>query len=276
LPHLTKVRLIETILDLARGLRQRAGLPHWIVLDEAHYSLHRHGVRDSAIGLEHKGFCLVTYKPSWLRPSVLHEIDTFVLARPAAPEEVALLRDMPAGVGQGGQRAIAVLPDLPSGEFVLIQPEGSTGALTFAPSPRHTAHVRHLRKYADSRVPANQRFFFRAPAGHVVAAADSLSAFREALASAPEAVLAHHAARGDFSRWVLDVFSDQTLGHQIRKLEARWARGEIRDLRPGLQELVALRYSTSGSAPPHHRNDRGGARDPGGSGARRADRGCGP
>jgi hypothetical protein len=45
---------------------------------------------------------------------------------------------------------------------------------------------------------------------------------------------------------VVDVFGDRTLGHQIRKLEARWIRGEMRDLRPRLQELVALRYGTDG------------------------------
>jgi hypothetical protein len=246
LPHSKKVRLIETTLDLARNLRQLVGLPHWIVLDEAHYSLHRQGVREAAIGLEHQGFCLVTYKPSWLRPSVLQGIDTLVLARTTTPREVSFLHDMLAGAGEGGQRAISVLPDLPSGEFVLIQPYGATDVLTFAPSPRQMPHVRHLRKYADSRVPDDQRFFFRGPNGHIVTTADSLSAFRQALAAVPDEILAHHAARGDFSRWVLDVFGDRTLGHQIRKLEARWSRGEMHDLRPRLQELVALRYGTDG------------------------------
>jgi hydroxymethylpyrimidine pyrophosphatase-like HAD family hydrolase len=246
LPHPTKVRLIETTLDLARDLRLRVGRPHWIVLDEAHYSLHPRGVREAAIGLEHKGFCLITYRPSWLRPSVLQGIDTLVLARTTAPEEVSFLRDMLAGAGEAGQRTIGVLPDLPSGEFVLIQPDGKTGALTFAPAPRQMPHVRHLRKYADTRVPADQRFFFRCPDGHLVTAADSLNAFREALASVPEGALAHHAARGDFSRWVLGTFSDRALGHKIRKLEARWTRGEIRDLRRGLQQLVSVRYGTEG------------------------------
>ena len=184
----------------------------------------------------------MTYKPSWLRPSILQGIDALVLARITTPKEVSCLRDMLTSAGEPGQRAMGVLPNLPSGEFVLIQPDGATGALTFTPAPRQTPHVRHLRKYADSQVPANQRFFFRNPDGGVVMAADSLSAFREALASAPEGSLAHHAARRDFSRWVLDVFGDRTLGHQMRKLEARWTRGEIRDLRGRLGELVAFRY----------------------------------
>ena len=155
---------------------------------------------------------------------------------------------MTSDVGRVGRRrpgpSSSAPTDLPSGEFVLIRPEGSTGALTFALSPRQTPHVRHLRKYADSQVTADERFFFRRSDGQVIATADSLNTFRGAVASVPEGVLAHHAARGDFSHWVLDVFSDRTLGHQIRKLEARWTRGEIRDLRPRLLELVTLRYGT--------------------------------
>jgi hydroxymethylpyrimidine pyrophosphatase-like HAD family hydrolase len=246
LSHPKKLQIIETALELARTLRQRLGRPHWIVLDEAHYSLHRRGVRETAIGLEHKGFCLVTYKPSWLRPSVLRGIDALALARTTLPEEVSFLRDWLAGAGEPSQRAIEILPYLPSGEFVLIQRDGGIGALTFTPSPRQTPHVRHLRKYADSQVPADQRFFFRDPEGRILMAADSFGAFRDAVASAPEGTLAHHAARGDFSRWVLDVFGDRTLGHQVRKLEARWTRGEIRDLRPRLKELVAVRYGADG------------------------------
>ncbi len=58
-----------------------------------------------------------------------------------------------------------------------------------------------------------------------------------------EAVLAHHAARGDFSRWVLDVFSDPHLAAQLRKTESRWSRGEITDLRRAIAQLVMARYA---------------------------------
>jgi hypothetical protein len=47
-------------------------------------------------------------------------------------------------------------------------------------------------------------------------------------------VLEHHAAHGDFSRWLLDVFDDRHLGGHLRKIERRWARGEIGDLRDAL------------------------------------------
>jgi hypothetical protein len=105
LPHPGKVQLIEATLDVIRGLRQRLGLPHWVILDEAHYSLHRSGVRETAIDIEHRGFCLVTYKASWLRPSVVHAIGTFVLTRTTAPKELSFLQETLAAAGEQVNRS---------------------------------------------------------------------------------------------------------------------------------------------------------------------------
>jgi hypothetical protein len=52
LPQARKVGIIERGLDLLRERRHRRGIPHWIILDEAHYSLHREGVSDRAIGIQ--------------------------------------------------------------------------------------------------------------------------------------------------------------------------------------------------------------------------------
>lgn len=88
-------------------------LPHWVVLDEAHYSLHHEGVAERAFAAEDKGLCLVTYKSSWVRPSVMSAIDVLVFARTTAAHEVAFLRSFlanPAGVGAGAVSALATLP----------------------------------------------------------------------------------------------------------------------------------------------------------------------
>ncbi|MBI3107648.1 MAG: hypothetical protein HYY95_19135 [Candidatus Rokubacteria bacterium] len=85
-------------------------------------------------------------------------------------------------------------------------------------------------------------FLFRAPDGRLVATADSLNVSRRTVATAADAVLAHHAGRHDFSRWIRDVFSDPELAAQLRKAERRWSRGEIPDLRRGIDELIAVRY----------------------------------
>ncbi len=243
-PHARKVRIIEKALAQIHELRDRLGLPHWVVLDEAHYSLHQEGVREAAIRIEDKGFCLPTYRPSWIRESVVNAVDVFVLARTTAPEELACLRAALADPTGESERAIAVLPALPRGEFVVIQPRepGGRGALTFVPAPRETVHVRHLRKYADSVVSPARRFVFRHPDGRSAATADSLSSFRHAVAAVDGGVLAYHARRGDFSRWVLDVFSDRELEVQLRKTEARWRRGEALELRELIGRVIAIRY----------------------------------
>jgi hypothetical protein len=216
---------MEAGLSRIRQLRRRLGRPHWVVLDEAHYSLHGEGIRPEAIDLEAKGFCLATYRSSWLRDSVVKAIDVVVLARTAAVDELAFLRSAFAGPAAPAERAIAVLPELPRGEFLVLQPNGPSEPRAFFPAPRAMRHVRHLRKYADSVTSPERRFFFRHPGGRVVGTADSLNSFRQAVAAAEDAVLAHHARRGDFSRWVLDTFSDRELGVQLRKTEARWRRG---------------------------------------------------
>jgi hypothetical protein len=244
LPHGEKVKVIETALTVIRELRLRLGLPHWVVLDEAHYSLHPEGVGHHAAGIEDRGFCLATYRLRWLRDSVLKAVDILLLARVTRPEELAFLGRVLAGFPGGGEDAIPVLGDLPRGKFVMIQPEGTGArtALTFVAPPRETPHVRHLKKYVDSSVPPECRFFFRRPDGSCVATADNLRTFREVVRAVEEAVLAHHAARRDFSRWVRDVITDLELAAQLRKSEARWGRGEITDLRRSLEELITVRY----------------------------------
>ena len=185
LPHAKKLRLIEAGLARIRQLRGRLGRPHWVVIDEAHYSLHGEGIRPEAIDLEAKGFCLATYRSSWLRDSVVKAMDLVVLARTTAVEELAFLRSAFAGPTTAVERAVAVLPELPRGEFVMLQPNetGPREARAFVPAHRVTRHVRHLRKYADSVTSPERRFFFRDPGGRVVWAADSLNSFRQAVAA---------------------------------------------------------------------------------------------
>jgi hypothetical protein len=105
-------------------------------------------------------------------------------------------------------------------------------------APRHTAHVRHRHRHAGGEVAPDQHFLFRQDSGAVVGEAGNLRQFLLALAGVPAEVLERHAERGDYSRWVLDVFADQALGQYLRKIEARWRRREIADMRGALAQAV--------------------------------------
>jgi hypothetical protein len=221
-----RTALVEVGLRRIRALRAARGFPHWVVLDEAHYSLHAGGVSREAFNPEDKGFCFVTHRPSWLRPVVVDSIDVFILARTTSPDELAFLR---AHVGPHGMSAASALP---AHEF-LFAPRGAA-AVTFAPPPRSTRHVRHLHKYADREVAPHHRFAFRLPGRTPVATVATLGDLAGALGAVEGAVLEHHAAHGDFSRWVLDVLGDRHLGGRLGKVERRWAQAEVADLRSAL------------------------------------------
>lgn len=244
LPHAAKIAVIERALGRIRQIRQSVGRPHWILIDEAHYSLHAGGVAAQALDVADRGFCFVTYRPSWLRERVIQAIDVFVLGRTTGSEELAFLgTTLPAIVSEGAGLSEA-LARLPRGEFLLVQRNRGhrASALTFVAAPRQTVHVRHLAKYVDSCVPPGREFRFRGPDGRVSASADSLHSFRRVVATAPDDVLADHAGHGDFSRWVRDVFADTELARQLRKIEARWRRRELADLRRTIDALITVRY----------------------------------
>ena len=49
--------------------------------------------------------------------------------------------------------------------------------------------------------------------------AHTLGEFTDCLAAAPEEVIHAHLQRGDFSRWIEDVFGESNLADRIRALE---------------------------------------------------------
>jgi hydroxymethylpyrimidine pyrophosphatase-like HAD family hydrolase len=244
LAHAAKVAVIEQALRRIRDLRRRVGRPHWVLIDEAHYSLHPQGVDADVAEVEDRGFCLVTYRPSWLREPVARAVDVFILARTTGREELALLGSILPAARTGDGGIPDILARLRRGQFLLVQrdPNRQLAVVTFVAAPRQTAHVRHRTKYIDSSVLPGREFLFRHPDGHVCGTADSLQSFRRVVATAPDDVLAHHAGRADFSRWVRDVFADLELARQLRKVEARWHRGELTDLRRAIGGLITARY----------------------------------
>jgi hypothetical protein len=230
-----QLELVRHGLTVLRRLRSLRGLPHWIVLDEAHYSLHPTGVGDAAAGLDAKGFCLVTYRPSGLGTSVLDAIDLLVLGRTTAPAELEFLGRLLERRRWSGTR-LEALPELTPPDYLLVAAGGGIG---FVAPPRATRHVRHLGKYADHPVAPDEAFQFRHRNGRLAGEVRTLRSFLAALREVDDDVLVHHAWRGDFSRWVADVFLDRQLASQLRKAERRLGSDGVALLRATLTGLVS-------------------------------------
>jgi hypothetical protein len=114
--------------------------------------------------------------------------------------------------------------------------------LPFKLLPRLTPHVRHRVKYLDVSVGEGQGFVFTCDGKPVGTPACTLREFVSALASLPPAVLGGHATRGDFSRWISEVFRDHLLSSRVHKVEEQYRLGHIRNLAHALVALVRERY----------------------------------
>jgi len=242
--HEEKVAYLRATLPLLATLRRRTGLPHRIVVDEAHYFLHDPDVTE-LLDLDLNGYTLVTYRASKLHPDVLAATHGIIVTCESDPHEVRALVElcrtcegqMPAGEWE------RLLGGLAVGEAVALpiteEAEGVARRLRLA--PRLTPHVRHQAKYVDIPVPDGRAFVFSRGGDPIGIRTPTLRAFIEILDRTPADVLAGHADRHDFSRWIADVFGDHPLAETIRRLEGEYA-GRVPDLVVNLTQAIRARY----------------------------------
>jgi hydroxymethylpyrimidine pyrophosphatase-like HAD family hydrolase len=233
-------RALET---LAR-VREETGLPHWLFVDEAHLLLETRNPLLQPDDVQ-RGLCFVTYRPAELDPATLEAIDV-VLTTPG-PEALALA-DAPLRPRLAAQVSRTVLErelvGLPLGSAVLIDREGPR---RFVVDRRTSSHVRHWHKYLHASLPPHRRFFFRTPTHATGVAAANLAEFHDALLRSEPDVIRHHAACGDFSRWLGGVIRDDDLARDVGDVERTVAAGaEVERCRRQLVDLVEQRYPEEG------------------------------
>lgn len=219
-PHREKVGYVRAVLPLLNTLRRRTGLPHKILLDEAHYFLWSGG-EHALIDPELAGYIIVTYRLSTLSPDVWRPDDAVAMVRRESDrseaEALAALCCPPSGT----TAAATTLTTLGPGEAALLPGafESHGGLRRFTVAPRLTAHVRHRSKYLDMPIADAHAFVFGEGA-RVRPRARSLKEFMSLLDTTPPAVLYGHLRRQDFSRWIEHVFRDGPLARRIRSLES--------------------------------------------------------
>lgn len=236
-PREHKPFLVRRLLTALNRVRRQTGLPHRVVVDEAHYFLTRF---DDTELFDHElgGYLLVTYRISDLSPAILRASEAVVVTRVADERQALALLTLAPGLGTS--EGLALLADLGIDEAVLLPGalESEASAKRFHVAPRLAPHVRHRRKYADVPVRPGHEFVFTVggrPTGNRAGAIRDLLA---ALPTLPEDVLQGHLRRGDFHRWIEDVFGDLELGAELRSLE-RAPDGNIRE---ALRQIIADRY----------------------------------
>ena len=215
LPQDEKIALHPGGVAGDQQMRRRTGLPHRIVVDEAHYFLHDADAND-LLDLERNGYTVVTYCASRLPAALLAATEVMIVTCESNPAEVEALYRRCAGLSaatanewRGGARAPA------AGQAVALPiTEESGGELRlFTIGRRLTPHVRHREKYVDVPVTEQRAFVFRRPAWPDPRARtlrEFVAALEGAAGSRP---FDGYLRRGDFSRWIGDVFGDHALAH---------------------------------------------------------------
>jgi hydroxymethylpyrimidine pyrophosphatase-like HAD family hydrolase len=236
-PREDKPLLVRRLLTVVNRLRRQTGLPHRVVVDEAHYFLTRF---DDPELFDHElgGYLLVTYRISDLSPDVLRASEAVVVTRVADRRQALALLTLAPGLAI--PEGLALLADLAIDEAVLLPGalESGASAMRFRVIPRLAPHVRHRRKYADVPVRPGHEFVFTLRGRPTGARAGAIRDLLSAIPELPEDVLQGHLRRGDFHRWIEDVFGDGDLGGAIRSLE----RTQVSDIREALRQVIADRY----------------------------------
>lgn len=240
-PHQDKVDYVRTLMPMLVSLRRRTGLPHRILLDEAHYFVGGRAA-DQMLDPELAGYLLVTYRLSALDQSVVNPLESVVIVtRETDPLEIAALR---AACGHCADDAVPMAcANLGPNEAALLPGASEAhGCLRrFELGPRMTAHVRHQTKYLDMPV-ADDRAFVFVDAGRVVARARSLKALTGLLITLPAPIVEGHVRRHDFSKWIDGVFRDHPLAAHLRGLESRVDADGVTEVAEKVTQSIRARY----------------------------------
>ncbi len=240
-----KIDYLRSLLPMVAAIRRSTGLPHRIVIDEAHYFLNDPRARE-LLDLNLNAYTLVTYRPSDLNADLRGAIDAVLVKRTTDPRELRTLLKMAGNQIPDVEWKATLTALRPSQAALLPGPVEAEGKLqSFELLPRLTSHVRHKSKYFDLELIDELGFVFTADGKPLGAAARTLKQFVLDLKTYPVAVLEGHAHRGDFSRWIADVFHDPALATDVRKIEQRYRLGHIRDLCSAIARAIEERYELS-------------------------------
>jgi hydroxymethylpyrimidine pyrophosphatase-like HAD family hydrolase len=244
--HEEKVNYLKDLLPMVAALRRNTGQPHWIVVDEAHYFLHEPDVRQR-VDIELAGYVLVTYRVSDLPPDLLKQVESIILTQITNPHEMHVLTTTYGRPGEEAQ-AEPLLRGLAMDEAVFVPDIGSSERRLqrFKIARRLTSHVRHRSKYLEVPMLEPQAFFFTCHGNRIGSPARTLKEFVTMLARLPADSIDGHARRGDFSRWITDVFGDYPLSAEIRKVERQYRRGQVTNLADSLIAPIRGRYELVG------------------------------
>jgi hypothetical protein len=241
--HKEKLDYIRSVLPALNVMRRRMGTPHRIIVDEGHYFL-RDAVKDGLLDLDFNGYTVVTYWPSQLPKELVAATEVILVTRESNREEIDALRGHCTACEHVSPSAWDVLPALKLDQAVAlpVTAEVASGLQLFTIGERLTPHVRHRQKYVDVPVRDDRAFVFRVDSRAAMSRAHTLREFVIALEELGTTRAEEYLRRGDFSRWIADVFGDHALARELRGYEREYVQSSSSDALNRIIGAVRSRY----------------------------------
>lgn len=243
IPHRAKFEYIRSILPVLNVMRRRMGTPHRIIVDEGHYFL-RDAVNQSLLDLDLNGYIIVTYWPSQLPRAFLAATEVILVTREPNRKEIDALRHYCHACQHVNPSSWDMLTDLRLDQAVAlpITAEAGSELLPFTIGERLTPHVRHRQKYVDVPVTDDRAFVFRAQRSATAVRAHTLREFVAVLEHLEMGHADGFLRRGDFSRWISDVFGDHALARELRDHERGYVQSKSANVLSLVVAAITSRY----------------------------------
>jgi hydroxymethylpyrimidine pyrophosphatase-like HAD family hydrolase len=238
-----KLAYIRSALPALNVMRRRTGTPHRIILDEGHYFL-RDAVTPELLDLDFNGYTVVTYRPSQLPREVVAATEVILVTRESNRSEIDALRDRCAACDHVGDSAWDVLRTLPIDQAAALPftTDAEARLQVFTIGERLTPHVRHRQKYVDVPVGDDRAFVFHPDGRSQTARAHTLREFITRLDGLDVTQADGYLRRGDFSRWIADVFGDRALARELRDHERAYVHSRSGDAVARIAAAITSRY----------------------------------
>jgi hypothetical protein len=242
--HHAKFEYIRSVLPALNTMRRRTGTPHRIVVDEGHYFLHD-AVKDHLLDLDFNGYTVVTYWPSQLPKELVAATEVILVTRESNDAEIDALRSHCTACQHVTASAWDVLRRLELDQAVALPVTAEAGPAAlrvFTIGERLTPHVRHRQKYVDVPVANSRAFVFRGDGRAPTLRARTLREFVTMLEDLDAMHADGYLRRGDFSRWIDEVFGDHALARELQAYERAYMPSRPNDALARIVAAISSRY----------------------------------